>query len=128
MLALCYGKAAGLFEGVEDGVFDPEGVMTRAMFAAVLQRFAGEASVNGTALSDVPAGAWYCDAALWAVENGLMAAENGAFDPGKAVTFEEAALIFERYTGSKPALEKRGVMNRAQAAELFWAMSRQVGR
>ena len=119
--AVCYGKAAGLFEGVADDMFDPDGVMTRAMFATVLHRFAGEAYAGETV-----DGAWYSNAASWAVEKGLMSTEGGTFEPDKAMTFEEAAVIFERYTGREIHFEKQGVMNRAQAAEIFLRLGGQV--
>ncbi len=43
--AWCYEK--GLMNGVEDGRFDPDGFMTRAMLAAILYRQAGEPQIEG---------------------------------------------------------------------------------
>ena len=53
--------------------FQPDAPLTRAMFAAVLHRMAGEPSIAYTKkFSDVPDGQWYSQAILWAAEQNIV--------------------------------------------------------
>ena len=96
--APCGGRRKGLFEGA-DGLFDPDGVMTRAMLVQVLWRMekapVAEGCVSG--FSDVPAGAWYHDAVCWAAGQKLVMGYDGRFAPDDPVTREQTAAILLRY-------------------------------
>ena len=49
--------------------------------------------------SDVAEGAWYEEAVLWAAENGIVTGyPDGTFAPDKALTREQLATIFYRYS------------------------------
>ena len=76
--------------------FCPEQQIDRAQAAAFLaegvSRLRG-APAAGAALADVPAGAWYAEAARWAVSAGVMEAPDGRFDPGGAVSRLELARM-----------------------------------
>lgn len=63
---------AGLFSGVSETEFDPEGVMSRAMLATVLYRMSGESGSFSHPFTDVPSGQWYSDAIAWAYEKGIV--------------------------------------------------------
>src|SRR5699024_8155965 len=89
----------GLMNGVSETEFVPDGTFSRAMLVSTLYRMAGEPEVSGTAaFADVPDGAWYEDALVWAVENGIV---NGitetAFAPDAPVTRQDLAVMLLRY-------------------------------
>lgn len=88
----------GLFSGVGGGRFEPNGVMTRAMFAVILYRLEGEPECNGTAdFTDVNGEAWYADAVCWAAENGIVSGVgNGRFAPNDGITREQVVTLLYR--------------------------------
>lgn len=92
--------AKGLFNGMGDGTFAPDGILTRAMLVTVLAR-AAEAEVDdGTesGFQDVPAGLWYTGAVVWAAVNGIVNGDGkGNFFPDGTATREQTAVILNRY-------------------------------
>ncbi len=105
--AVNWAVEQGLYKGVSETEFLPDGEMTRGMLATVLWRFAGESAADGEAVfSDVPDGAWYTGAVNWASGNGLMGGYgNGQFGSGDLLTNEQLAAVLWRYAGS-PAAEE----------------------
>ncbi|MDR2420501.1 MAG: S8 family serine peptidase [Oscillospiraceae bacterium] len=102
-----YAHVSGLMTGVSSSEFDPQGLVTRAMFVTILYRYAGSPAVSGgTGFSDVPAGQWYSSAVAWAAANGIVNGTGGGyFAPEEYVTREAAAAIFLRcaeYAGAGP--------------------------
>lgn len=91
--AVDYVTARGLFRGTSEGLFDPDGPMTRAMVISVLCRLDGYPSAD--------AYSWYGNAASWAVAHGLYYRTD--FGPDVPVTREELALLLWRYAGSPKA-------------------------
>lgn len=63
---------AGLFSGVSETEFMPDGTMSRAMLATVLYRMSGESGSYSHPFTDVPGGMWYSDAIAWAYEKGIV--------------------------------------------------------
>ncbi len=63
----------GITTGVSANRFDPNGVCTRAQAVTFLWRAAGSPKPETRTMpfTDVPAGSYYYDAVLWAVENGI---------------------------------------------------------
>ena len=63
----------GLTQGTDDTHFSPDGICTRAQAVTFLWRAAGspEPETRTMPFTDVPAGSYYYDAVLWAVENGI---------------------------------------------------------
>ena len=63
----------GVTTGVSANRFDPNGVCTRAQAVTFLWRAAGSPAPRSRTMpfADVPAGSYYYDAVLWAVENGI---------------------------------------------------------
>ncbi|MBR6259450.1 MAG: S-layer homology domain-containing protein, partial [Oscillospiraceae bacterium] len=98
----CYDN--GYFKGVSDDTFAPGGTMTRAMFATVLYRMAGEPAVKGeNPFKDVEVGQWYSDAVVWAAgEKIIEGYGGGVFGTNDPVTREQMVTIFWRYNG-RPA-------------------------
>ena len=83
-----------------NGRFNPEGVMTRAMFVSALGHMAGvDSSASGVSpYSDVPATAEYLSCAVWASNAGVMNGDgDGSFRPGDGITREQTASVLIRY-------------------------------
>ena len=90
----------GLMDG-EDGSFDPQGTMTRAVLVAALYRLSGSPEQTGpNPFEDVDDDAWYADAVLWAAEQGIVTGTSSTtFQPEGSVTREQLAAILYRYDG-----------------------------
>ena len=63
----------GITKGTDDSHFSPDGICTRAQAVTFLWRTAGSPKPETRTMpfTDVPAGSYYYDAVLWAVENGI---------------------------------------------------------
>lgn len=98
----CFDK--GYFKGTGTVTFSPKETMTRAMFATVLWRIAGEpAAEGGKSFNDVEDGKWYTDAVLWASGEGILDGYgDGTFGTNDPVTREQMVALLWRYSG-KPA-------------------------
>ncbi len=59
------------------------------------------AAVEDTGFSDVAAGAWYAEAAVWCRDNGIMSGTSGtAFSPSSTMTRAMLAAVLYRAAGS----------------------------
>ena len=93
----------GLFDGVSEDRFDPNGGMTRGMFVTVLSRVAKNAGLDvaatqDCAFTDVPANAYYAPFVAWANEKGLVDGVSAErFDPDAPVTREQMCVILIRF-------------------------------
>ncbi|MDR2421462.1 MAG: S-layer homology domain-containing protein [Oscillospiraceae bacterium] len=95
-----YAVERGLFAGVSETEFAPDGTMTRAMFVTVLGRIAGVdiEAYKGTAFDDVPEGEWHSAYVKWASEKEIVSGTGeGKFEPDASVTREQMAAILHRY-------------------------------
>lgn len=95
----------GLFNGVGNNRFDPNGTTNRAMLAKMLanlqQQLNGDLVIAGeAALSDSPADSWYGDVSRWAVDLGYMTAAEGNFEPLREITREEMTVALFRFATS----------------------------
>lgn len=93
----------GLFNGMTDTEFVPNGEMNRAMFVTVLYRVEGKPTVEGKSqFTDVKDTAYYADAVAWAVDAGIT---NGVsqteFAPDKALSRQELVTMLQRYAQMK---------------------------
>ena len=94
---------AGLFTGIDETTFSPDGGMTRAMFVTVLSRAAeklgGPAVEAGSGdFTDVTADAWYAGAVAWGVKAGLVSGYgDGRFGPDDLVTREQMCTFLARF-------------------------------
>jgi hypothetical protein len=96
--AVAFASSHGLFNGIGNDQFDPEGKMTRSMLVTVLYRLENEPSVfTSSSFSDVP-DSWYTDAVAWANANKIVEGDgNGSFAPDDSITREQMATILYRY-------------------------------
>lgn len=94
-----YAVQNGMFDGVSQTQFDPNGTMTRAMLVTVLYRMSGSpAIIAGDDFVDVHSDSWYAHAVAWAKVTGIVdGIGNGLFAPNANVTREQTAVILYRY-------------------------------
>lgn len=94
--AVIWAVKNGITGGTSATTFAPNGFCTRAQAVTFLWRAAGSPAPKSTAMAftDVPAGSYYYDAVLWAVENGVTkGTSDTTFSPnancsrGQIVTF-----------------------------------------
>ena len=125
----------GMMNGVGNGMFEPNGSVTRAMLVTILYRQAGSPKVTGdNPFEDVAAGKYYTDAVIWAFQNGIV---NGTtpttFEPEEPVTREQIATILYRQAGS-PAVTETDLSSFLDASDVSsyaanavrWAVSEGV--
>ena len=94
----------GLFNGVSDTSFDPNGTMERAMFVTVLGRMHGidpeewRLSFSRKLFADLRAGAYYEPYVCWAALHGIARGTGlNQFSPGRAITREQLATFLAKY-------------------------------
>lgn len=88
----------GLLGGVGDGRIAPQGGVTRAQMAAIINRaFGAEKTASLTGYTDVAANAWYATDMAKAVQMGTFSGTgNGLLEPDRAITREEAFSVLAR--------------------------------
>ena len=101
--AVAWAIENGITEGTSDTTFAPGTICTRAQGAALLYRAAGSPAVSGSAaFTDVPADAYYADAAAWAEQKGITdGIGNGLFGPHNNCTRAQIVTFLYRMYGSK---------------------------
>ncbi len=104
--AVKYVYDNGLMNGVDGGMFDPDGTTTRAQIVTILYRLAGSPDISdenlGYPYEDVDADSWYGDAVYWARTAGIAGGyDNGSFGPDDAITREQMAAMLYRYAEYK---------------------------
>jgi len=101
--AVQYATEEGLMNGTGDNRFSPDGTMTRAMFATVIHRLAGQPETDGKSpFTDVPDGQWYSKAIIWASANGIILGYgDNRFGLIDNVTREQIVAILYRYAANQ---------------------------
>lgn len=131
-----YGRH--LVSGVEDTLFAPNALMTRAQLVTVLYRAAGspDAAVT-TSFTDLEEGSYYYDAVVWANFHGIVnGTEPGTFSPNAPVTRQQLAAILHRYAqamgadnhveGSLDGFADKGLVEPYAVAPMTWAVNRGI--
>ena len=110
-----YVAQQGLFSGTSQTTFSPEATMTRSMLTQVLYSYAGKPAVSGSVAGstdyvDIPRGAYYEDAVLWALEEDIF------------------PVWFVDDPNGAPAsrFQPDRVVNRAEFSQMLFAFSQQV--
>ena len=101
--AVLWAVENGITEGTSYTTFAPGIICTRAQGAALLYRAAGSPAVSGSAaFTDVPADAYYADAAAWAEQKGITGGiGNSLFGPHNNCTRAQIVTFLYRMYGSK---------------------------
>ena len=88
----------GLLGGVDGEHIAPQGVLTRAQMAAIINRaFGAEKTASLTGYTDVAANAWYATDMAKAVQMGTFSGSgNSLLEPDRAITREEAFSVLAR--------------------------------
>lgn len=89
----------GIMTGVSKTEFQPDASLTRAMFATMLYRMAGQQTITfSNRFADVPAGKWYSNAVIWASNEGIVSGYgNGNFGTNDYITREQIAKMLMEY-------------------------------
>lgn len=89
--------ARGLFGENRNGVFNPTGKMTKAMFAKVLANLEGVdlSTYKTSPFSDVAVNSEYNAVISWAAQNGIFKGKK--FYPNKEMTHEQMAVMLNNY-------------------------------
>ena len=104
--AVMWAVERGITTGVSANRFDPNGVCTRAQAVTFLWRAAGSPAPRSRTMpfADVPAGSYYYDAVLWAVENGITkGTSDTTFSPDDTCTRAQIVAFLWRSEKSPAA-------------------------
>ena len=131
--AVMWAVENGVTTGVSASRFDPNGVCTRAQAVTFLWRAAGspEPETRAMPFADVPAGSYYYDAVLWAVENGITkGTSDTTFSPNMTCTRAQIVAFLWRSEKS-PAAGSRNpfadVKSTAYYADaVLWAVENDI--
>ena len=105
--AVAWAAEQGVVNGIGEGLFDPEGTITREQLAVMLYRYAQLQGVDTTQggmavreFSDYDAiSSWAGDAMTWAVNAGVLSGNDaGQLNPGGAATRAEVAQMLYNYS------------------------------
>ncbi|MGO5116432.1 S-layer homology domain-containing protein [Candidatus Avoscillospira sp. LCP25S3_F1] len=101
--AVLWAVDKGITAGTGAATFDPDGICTRAQAVTFLWRAAGSPAPKAASMpfADVPAGSWYYDAVLWAVEQGITAGTSATtFSPDRNCSRAQIVSFLYRAAGS----------------------------
>lgn len=107
-------SALEIFQGDENGNFNPDNTITRAEMAAVICRAKGleeaaNASKGATAFADVAADHWASGYVNLASQNGIINGYgDGNFGPNDTVTYDQAVKMIVCALGFEPVALKKG--------------------
>lgn len=114
--AVRYVTDCELFSGTSVTTFEPDGAMTRGMFAAVLgrldERSYGLISDKAPSFGDVNSNEYYAKYIAWAQENSIISGMGGdLFEPEREITREEMAQILYNYLNYRTKSIKFDITN-----------------
>ncbi len=123
--AVDWAQENGIMDGVSDGVFNPDGSMTRAMLVTILYRLTGEPDMPesdwGYPYSDVAADSWYAVPVYWARYNGIAdGVSDTQFDPDGSITREQLVTMLWRYDGEEEPSTQSSFADEAEISA--WAL------
>ena len=127
--AVIWAATEGITNGTDTNRFSPNDICNRAEAVTFLWRFAGSPAPKTSTMpfTDVPAGSFYYDAVLWAVENGITTGtDKTTFSPSETCTRAQVVTLLWRYEKS-PAAESSSPFtdvapNAYYASAVQWAV------
>lgn len=120
--AVQWAVANGITSGTSAATFSPDAVCTRAQAVTFLWRASGSPAPQSSEnpFTDVPLGAYYYDAVLWAVEKKItLGTSSTTFSPDATVTRSQVVTFLHRLSGS-PAAEGTNAFTDV-ASDAFYA-------
>ena len=96
-----------IINGVGENIFNPDGLVTKAEFAAMVIRALGsEIKAYSGSFTDVKSGDWYADTVETAYSSGLISGYDGKFNPNDNISREQMVkIIVEAYKTLNPEYE-----------------------
>ena len=133
--AVDWAVGNGITQGTDDTHFSPDGICTRAQAVAFLWRAAGSPKPETRTMpfADVPAGSYYYDAVLWAVENGIAkGTSDTTFSPNMTCTRAQIVAFLWRSEKSPAAGTANPFADVKSAAyyadAVLWAVKENITR
>ena len=131
--AVRWAVESGITAGTDRFHFSPNDACTRAQAVTFLWRAAGSPAPESQTMpfTDVPAGCYYYDAVLWAVENGITAGTSDTtFSPNANCSRAQIVTFLWRLLES-PVAATQNPFNDVYAADYFenavlWAVEENV--
>lgn len=136
--AVSYCYQNHLMNGVSETAFAPCENLTRAQFAVILYRMAGEPELLAeTSFQDVTGTEWYAKAVLWAANAGVVSGyADGTYGADDPITREQIAVMMYRYgqylqedtsvEGQMPEFADKDQMGSYAADAVCWAVDRGI--
>ena len=125
----------GITQGTDDTHFAPDGICTRAQAVTFLWRAAGSPKPETRTMpfTDVPAGSYYYDAVLWAVENDITkGTSDTTFSPNMTCTRAQIVAFLWRSEKSPAAGTANPFADVKSAAyyadAVLWAVKENITR
>ena len=125
----------GITKGTDDTHFSPDGICTRAQAVTFLWRAAGSPKPETRTMpfTDIPAGSYYYDAVLWAVENGITkGTSDTTFSPNMTCTRAQIVAFLWRSEKSPAAGTANPFADVKSAAyyadAVLWAVKENITR
>lgn len=118
----------GIINGKGEGIFDPQGKITRGEFAKILATASGDdldQYEGKTSFNDVVTGKWFSNPIEWAYQNGIVQGKgDGIYAPTDNISRQDIAVMIVRYADYKGITlpEIKPAVTFADDAEIgFWA-------
>ena len=133
--AVDWAVGNGITQGTDATHFAPDGICTRAQAVTFLWRAAGSPKPETRTMpfADVPAGSYYYDAVLWAVENGIAkGTSDTTFSPNMTCTRAQIVAFLWRSEKSPAAGTANPFADVKSAAyyadAVLWAVKENITR
>ena len=133
--AVDWAVGNGITQGTDDTHFSPDGICTRAQAVTFLWRAAGSPKPETRTMpfTDIPAGSYYYDAVLWAVENGIAkGTSDTTFSPNMTCTRAQIVAFLwrsEKSPAAGTANSFADVKSTAYYADaVLWAVKENITR
>lgn len=131
--AVIWASEEGITAGTSNTAFSPDATCTRAQAVTFLWRAAGSPAPASVEMpfADVPSGAYYNDAVLWAVENGITAGTSDTtFSPDATCTRAQIVTFLWRAQNAPIVSAKNPFADVAEDAyycqAVLWAVKEAV--
>nr|WP_325302960.1 S-layer homology domain-containing protein [uncultured Dysosmobacter sp.] len=91
----------GIIQG-SNGLFNPNGALTRAHMAAILTRLLDLPAADSAGFADVQEGDWFADSINRCAAAGIMQGTDGRANPNARITRQQAIVMLARALGIQP--------------------------